>query len=686
MSGAALPAGAFLTTIDGRRCTAVPRTAAAASNAPAVASVDAAPPVPPAAAATTQAAAPVQAVDNGPEANPAPADAQFTGAASTTSSSFSTSTSTTTSSLVLNIAALATQLGNDDGPAPPALAATAPAAAPPANSPTLPTFTVITTSSQTQATSGLEISETDVSITASAVDVGANSRPAATPEVSLSPALTDTPEATSLLTPLPTVPSNGGAAAESNAPTTNSAVSAVPNSSSNTVQSTVAVAGGVIGGVVAISIAAFLIWWWRRRVIKKRRSTLLTPLDAANYRDEKGAYVINRGSIGPTPMGEKFRNALGYNVKKFRGRMSSLTKKSGSHSVNLDRGTSQFMDPANSHSRAGSSVTGGRDEVTSKDRFLDWWSRLTADMNFNWRMRKGIDKDAISIASSDSRNEKRGVNAAQPDFLTLLNMDDGELDREAQRRRASLSRKNGSAGSADHFLGRLNLDFGSRQDDPFSDANALAHTSAQPAPLAVSSANNPFSDSNAIRDPPPTMPKPSTYISDMRRSRGQSVSTTNRQPSTIYNGGRDSGGSVGEFAGRRNKFRSDPFDLERPELLAGARAAKNSITSSTAGTMGSDGRGSRVSGGVGTGDIRRPPGAHQRSESFTSKYSSGISMGDWSDPGPDVGPAATRWDGPEPRASPTQGWRDRLEKERAEKAGVKRNNSVGSQRSVGKAM
>jgi len=449
------------------------------------------------------------------------------------------------------------------------------------------------------------------------------------------------------------------------------------------------VAGGVIGGVVALSIAAFVIWWWRRRVIRRRRSTLLTPLDAANYREEKGGYMISRGSIGPTPMGEKFRAALGYNANKFRGRMSRLvTKKGSSPSVNMDRGTSQFMDPTNSHSRATSSGTINGPEVTAKDRFVDWWSRLTADMNFNWRTRdKGLNSTTSSIgrgvgsndiAAYSAASEKREPNA-QPDFLTLLNMDERELDREAQRRRASLSRKNGSTGSTDQFLGRLNLSFGN--DDPFSDANALAHTSAQPAPLVVSNANNPFSDANAIREP-----KPSTYVADMRRSRGQSISnTTNRQPSTVYQ--RDSGGSTSDFANRRNKFRSDPFDLERPELLAGARAAKTSITSSTAATAGGESRSSRLSNGVGTGEIRRPAGAHTRSESFTSKYSSGVSMGDWSDPGPDVGPAAARWDGPEKRGSPTQGWRDRLEREASGKGGdVRRNDSVGSGKSVGKAM
>ncbi|KAK1753487.1 hypothetical protein QBC47DRAFT_430155 [Echria macrotheca] len=672
MASGGLPSGAFLTTFNGRRCTAVPRAVTTSAAAPASASVNAVTSA--AAAATTTAAAFVAA--ESANANTALAETFSTSSTSTTSSSSLTSisTSTRTSNLVLNVAA-ATQV-DEIVVAPTAPPATRlPAELPSTPSPTFPTFSVITSAQRAESTPAVETSEADSNITASAADVVANSPAAAVPEVSASPALTESPQETANTSPLNTAqgPAGGIPAEATNTATTNSAVSTVPNPNSGAVQSTVAVAGGVIGGVVAISIAAFLIWWWRRRVIKKRRSTLLTPLDAANYRDEKGGYVINRGSIGPTPVGEKIRAALGYNVKKIRGRMSQLiTKKGSAPSVNLDRGNSQFMD-VNSHSRATSSATSDRGEVTTKDRFLDWWSRLTADMNFNWRMRqKRIDKDTISIASNDDPREKGGV-GSQPDFLTLLSMDERELDREAQRRRASLSRKNGSTGSTDHFLGKLNLSFGN--DDPFSDANALAHNSAKPAPLIVSQANNPFSDRNAI--------KPNTYVADIRRSRGQSVSTT-RQPSTVYQ--RESGGSMGDFAERRNKFRSDPFDLERPELLAGARAAKNSITSSTAGTAGSDGRGSRISGGVGTGDIRRPAGAHTRSGSFTSKYSSGVSMGDWSDPGPDVGPAASRWDGPEPRASPTQGWRDRLEREAAAGRGDPRRSSGGSQKSVGKAM
>lgn len=503
-------------------------------------------------------------------------------------------------------------------------------------------------------------------------------------------------------------PSNSAAAdATGSSSSTNGAVSAVPvANNSNAIQSTVAVAGGVIGGVLLISMVAFFGWWWRRRVAKKRRSTLLTPLtiDNALGPDEKGAYVINRGSIGPTPRAERFKAALGYNMRKINGSISRIVTRGGSRgsanpSVDMNRGNSQFMEPAatDSNIRPGSSAATGRSPgVTARDRFMDWWTRLTADISFNWRLknRKNPNSDDL-FGSPRGMNEKQaggsGPPGTTPDFLTLLGMDDRELDREAQRRRMSPSRqRGGSASSSDRFLGGLNLNFGgsSGSDDPFSDANAIAHISAKPAPLVVSQTDNPFSDANAI----PAVPKPGTYVAEMRRSRGQSVGG-GRPPSSAVGAGagagaggyRESGASVESFSTRRNKFRSDPFDLERPELLGrGGAGGGGSMSSSAGATVGSS---SRISGGVGTGDVRRPAGAHTRADSFTSKYSSGISMGDWSDPGPDVGPAAARgggWEGPEQRESPTQGWRTRLERESLAKRG--RRTSGGSQGSVGKAM
>ena len=676
-TSSALPVGAFFTTINGKKCTAIPRSTASSSST---------------------------AAKNTNAVSAAAADTSVS--TSTTSSSLVTVTSTSSSSTsTLSSTSIAQPtevltpvlVPNPAVVQEPPLAALSPVAAttatndssnniPPAVAPSQ------TSPSQVAQQPVIGSSQTDSSTIASAaVGVAAASQQqgAVAPEATSAPALSDVPAAAPLFTTIGTAaPSSDSAAAAAAATdtngSTNSAVSSVPNSSGNAVQSTVAVAGGVIGGVVAISLIAFVVWWWRRRVMRRRRSTLLTPLTT----DEKEAYVINRGSIGPTPMTERIRATFDYNVKRIRGRMSHLVTKSTSSSpaVNMNRGNSQFMEPVSTHSRASSATTGIGATETTKDRFKDWLSRIGGGMRFNWRLRSNRFESTEPFSSMRGMQQKKSVPlGAQPDFLTLLSMDEGELDREAQRRRNSRSGRNGSA---DNFLGGLNLNFGGGED-PFSDDNALAHRSAKPGPLIVSQPNNPFSDDNAIRNPAPTVPKPTTYVADIRRSRAPSTSG-NRAPSTVY---RDSAATVESFGARRNKFRSDPFDLERPELLlAGARDAKNSITSSTAGTAGgSEPRHSRLSGGVGTGTIRKPTGAHTRSESFSSKYSSGVSMGDWSDPGPDVGPGSgpgsgTRWEGPEPRESPTQGWRDRQERDASQHGRGGRRQSGGSQGSVGKAM
>ncbi|KAJ9138548.1 hypothetical protein NKR19_g7801 [Coniochaeta hoffmannii] len=628
---ATLADGAFITSINGKRCTAVPKAGASTKANTNVETK-----------ATTSATATANTV------------AQFTAAAMPPASSQEESSTSTTSA----------------------------------------TQTTADTASVTQATAA----DTTANDAAPSLQ-----QATALPDVTSSPVQTDI--AAPLFTTIGTAPgsSDGAAAAEAtgSSSSTNGAVSPLPvASNNNAIQSTVAVAGGVIGGVLLISMVAFFGWWWRRRNAKKRRSTLLTPLTIDNNNsfgpDEKGEYVINRGSIGPTPRAERFKAALGYNMRKINGSISRIVARGGSRgstapSVNMNRGNSQFMEPtAAGANRPGSAAAAGNGtQVGAKDRLMDWWSRVTADISFDWRLknRKNPNSDDL-FGSPRGMNEKtaggNGPPGTAPDFLTLLGMDDRELDREAQRRRMSPSRQNGgSASSSDRFLGGLDLNFGASSDnnDPFSDANAIAHISAKPAPLVVSQNNNPFSDANAV----PSLPKPGTYVAEMRRSRGQSVGLggagagAQRPPSSAV-GYRESGASVESFGTRRNKFRSDPFDLERPELLGRPGA---SMSSSAGATVGSD---SRASGGVGAGEVRRPAGAHTRADSFTSKYSSGISMGDWSDPGPDVGPAAARggWEGPEQRESPTQGWRTRLEREGAAKRD--RRTSGGSQGSVGKAM
>ncbi|KAE9572496.1 hypothetical protein CGMCC3_g11381 [Colletotrichum fructicola] len=428
-----------------------------------------------------------------------------------------------------------------------------------------------------------------------------------------------------------------------------------------------------VGAAAVIGLLGFLLWFWRKRWLRKRRSTLLTPLstDPSFRTGEK--FVIDRGSLGPTPRTAKLKAALGYNFNRFRGQVGGLVSRNRDSSST--GGRSQFMN-ISQHSRNSSSMSnhgGPRDVVTTKDRMKDWWERLRADMKFNWRLRGDKNAEKDPFAASRDMKERKAATGGQPDFLTLLGMDEREVEREAQRRR--LSRGKGSAGSGDHFLGGLGLNFDNASANPFSDINALPHDSAKPAPLAVAnpSSNNPFSDSNAISAPAAAVKPPMTYVADVRRSRGTSVGgNTTRPPSgstfsprldSMY---RDSMQSVESFSTRRNKFRSDPFDLERPELL-GNRSTPASSNYSQAGG----------------GPPRVPGSAHTRSDSFSSKYSSGVSMDGWSDPGPDVGPsggpAAYRYEA----ESPVAGYRPGEQRKPGRRPS---QTSQGSQQSVGKAL
>ncbi|KAK9415921.1 hypothetical protein SUNI508_10050 [Seiridium unicorne] len=412
---------------------------------------------------------------------------------------------------------------------------------------------------------------------------------------------------------------------------------------------TMAVVGGVVGGVVAVALIAFLVWFWRKRIRQKRRSTMLTPLGPESgfgSASEKIPYSISRSSIGPTNVSEKLKAIVGANVKKIRTRFGGH---SSSSSINLNRGNSQYMEGL-THSRDNSADFGG----SAKDRLLGFFGRSSD---------KGRG-DRANDASSDARGMKQNKTrlGSQPDFLTLLSMDDTQLAAQTNKGRTSLGnpRRSQSAGSNDHFLGSLNLNFDSA--NPFSDANEMARDSAKVAPLTIMNPDNPFSDANAVQKPSATKQTgPTTYVQNIRRSRGTSVGgATTRPASNAASAWRESGTSVASFATRRNKFRSDPFDLDRPELLSSSVGSQTPLPT----------RSSRASSTRGSGVPLPPHPAHTRNESLSSsKYSSGVvSIDQWSDPGPDVGPATSRYDSPTPTG---------------ERRGAGRRKSGGSQKSQG---
>ncbi|KAK3391588.1 hypothetical protein B0T20DRAFT_483609 [Sordaria brevicollis] len=459
-------------------------------------------------------------------------------------------------------------------------------------------------------------------------------------------------------------------------PLTIPTISSVESTNSNS--EAAKVAGGVLSGLVVLSVIGLFFWLWRRRRVNKRRNTLLTPLGPGPHTDstEKAPYTFSRRSIGPTSLFAKVKAALGYNVKKIRERISQTFSEPSIRLSPSSRPQSRGF--LASHGRNPSSFlfneSNGAD--TLKDRIVNWWSKVTSHITIGKRLglRLRSDDEVVRDRYTDvgKKSERKTSLQHQPDFLTLLAMDDGDLSRgglgrqgQQQQHKAATLQPPGFKESNDPF----------RDDDNNNNnnnniiINTLSHISAIPAPLAsVATSNNRSADNDTNN--PFSDPLPQRTTSDRRRrrrqSRGQqSISVSagaanhpSRQPST-----RTYRESIDSFTTLRDKFRSDPFDLERPELLGvGVGGGITGVGVGVARGVIPVGVGEAATAPSG-GPIRHPPSVHTRQESLgggggsglgrgssrryssSYSYSSGVvsSLGEddgWNDPGPDVGPAA----------------------------------------------
>ncbi|KAL5354242.1 hypothetical protein ACLOAV_000329 [Pseudogymnoascus australis] len=346
--------------------------------------------------------------------------------------------------------------------------------------------------------------------------------------------------------------------------------------------------GGIVGGLSFIALVGCLWLYFMRR---RRRDTLLTP-SGCNLRKALQQPITR--SITP-PWGPP-PSAPDGKRKPPRATTASLSRHTKA---------STTADPPSHFTRSRSASPSSRNPSQDLTQYL---------------------------ASKDQEMREAGAAAGLP---------------PDHRRSISLppparSRENFGDGS-------LGIDF-SDTGNPFSDPQttipATATRTLAPNPFA-----DPFPGPLAVSHPQPSAS--GTYIADIRRSRGQSFSTPNapsRHPSIRISRersrDRDTMLSSGTTNTRRGKGRSDPFDLERPELLRGAGpGARGSVLSdveelpSSAGSSlrGVEAGGGKVGGGGGGANVL---GVGLNHESWTSRYSRGSSAGfsDWGDPGPDLGP------------------------------------------------
>ncbi|KFY45865.1 hypothetical protein V495_02784, partial [Pseudogymnoascus sp. VKM F-4514 (FW-929)] len=380
------------------------------------------------------------------------------------------------------------------------------------------------------------------------------------------------------------------------------------------------VVGGVIGGISFIALIGCLWLYFMRR--RRRRDTFLTPLWVQS---EKGPpttyYEIDNASVGPTSLGSKWKAKASSRYHGVLGGFTALSTKMGhkpSPSVNLNRGNSQFLAPSthSSHSRSSSSFSHPGKSIARKlwwrlaavltsssfshpgtlsrrERAREWWDRLTADAVFNWALSRPTKPTTAEPPSHFTRSRSASPSARAPsqDLTQYLASKDREM-RDAGLQpdhRRSISLPPPTRTREDLGDGSLGIDFSDR-GNPFSDPapqpaatttatrTLAANPFADPVPLAVVSLDNDeaFGYLKRVIVTPavyPRLPQPSvgtTYVADVRRSRGQSFSTPRRasvRVSRERSRDRDTMLSSITTNTRRGKGRSDPFDLERPELL-----------------------------------------------------------------------------------------------------------------------
>ncbi|KAL2072259.1 hypothetical protein VTL71DRAFT_11602 [Oculimacula yallundae] len=416
--------------------------------------------------------------------------------------------------------------------------------------------------------------------------------------------------------------------------------------------STAPVVGGVLGSMALIAIVGLLLWCLRRR---KTRESLLTPLNTGR---RSSFYTSDHNSVGPSGRGNKWKTELGYQTDRVQNVGSSIKagivavgaslkskvsrERSNTPNVNLNRGNSQFLDgPIPQHSRS-NSTTSVQAHANIKRKATDWWDRLREKMPF------GMGKKSESgdpFAAARNMSEKRAMASGSPDFSQLLGMDDRDLQIQAERRRASLA---GNTGSLPQ-LGSLGLNFNAAED-PFADPKKASAAPGWKPPNNMAAKANPFADPapnpfvDPVSRPDPTISKANTYIADIRRSRGQSIDNSNplsinttsiyrppsiavesRYPSSLApsrDSYRDTVFSTFSSNVRKGKGRSDPFDLERPELWKPRDSGLNMYPNALNGLKGGQSAYSQNQRAI-------------SEASSGSKYSSGVSsLGDWGEPGP----------------------------------------------------
>ncbi|KAM0230942.1 hypothetical protein ACHAP5_011239 [Fusarium lateritium] len=352
---------------------------------------------------------------------------------------------------------------------------------------------------------------------------------------------------------------------------------AIAKQESENAASTPVVVGSVVGSILGLSFLALVVFWFiKRRAMKRRRSTLLTPLDFP-----PSAPGSARGSAPAGVLGqEKYEidnNSLGPTPRsaKVAAAMSANAKKIGrrfrqsmseSSYTNASRANSQFG--AESQNMATTRAPGRVSSGHGQQQ--GWWSRLIEESSV-------VDLTEAPPMLASGNNGRQTPPSPNP-FSDLQST-------------ASPAR-NVSYGYNNHMS---------------------LHGSLVPQPLDPARGpptDNPFADGNSALYPGPAQLAPTTYGEPVQHGRSPSVARNLTPQSTGDNL------NVAPQDHWRGNVHSNPFDLElHGPHLPGAGNFQQKPRYTAASSFYS---------------TNRQTVRHSRAESYTSKYTSGVSsVGEW---------------------------------------------------------
>lgn len=436
-----------------------------------------------------------------------------------------------------------------------------------------------------------------------------------------------------------------GTASSVNAPTAAPAIednSKDPNSIGPTI-------GGVIGGIVIIVLIAFLIWWYRKKR-RDRRESLLTPLTAPYPLDKSGFYgrTEDRPST-PTSSSERAKVQLGILSRSVGNKFSNLSDNlreklsSGTPSrINLNRGNSQFMEPINQHSRNNSAASSQAGDMTIGDRLGELLRRLRTNESPSWQSKQAL--------------------GSPPPFKVVHRTNEIRVVRPDPASNTSAAQHQNIQNSDN--LGNLDLDFSGYQAGP---------TSKQPTNLNLSNSST-LSPQLSVPLPAATLPhtaKTFTLTTPLPTIHESTTSSMYSRPASTTS--QTSSSNRSTYSDSRSKrARSDPFDLRPPDLLhypaepmperrfdGMGPPSPLGPTSTLLDSLQEFRRGRRKrGGGRAAGGRGRTNAKHSMQSTLRAGHESrevqleadndasifreSNTYSSWGDPGPDLGPAALR--------------------------------------------